>query len=97
MGYSRTHLCDFYNYIERFLSTLTEPVSGEWDKLRMRLPRFYINFDKKIYRHTDWDRGNEKFVPAGWNAQANNDFGLLIPDDQRYWLIDGMSFWKLQM
>lgn len=63
----------------------------------MRLPKFYINFDKKICRHTDWDRGNEKFVPEGWNAQAHSDFGLLIPDDLRYWLIDGMSFWKLQI
>lgn len=87
----------FYDYVERFLSTLTDPVSVEWDSWRMRLPKFYINFDKKIYRHTDWDRSHEASVPSGWNAQANSDFGLLVPDKEQYWLINGMNFWKLQM
>lgn len=86
----------FYDYIERFLSTLTDPVSVEWDGWRMRLPKFYINFDKKIYRHTDWDRSHESSVPSDWNAQANSDFGLLVPDKEQYWLINGMNFWKLQ-
>lgn len=90
-------LIDFYEYIETFLSFLTEPVSPEWDSWRMRLPRFYINFDKKIYRHTDWDRQHEKSVPSDWNAQANSDFGLLVPDKEQYWLINGMNFWKLYM
>ncbi|OSN01782.1 hypothetical protein [Lonsdalea iberica] len=90
-------LISFYDYIERFLSTLTDPVSVEWDGWRMRLPKFYINFDKKIYRHTDWDRSHESSVPSDWNAQANSDFGLLVPDKEQYWLINGMNFWKLQM
>lgn len=87
----------FYDYVERFLSTLTDPASVEWDSWRMRLPKFYINFDKKIYRHTDWDRSHEASVPSNWNAQANSDFGLLVPDKEQYWLINGMNFWKLQM
>ncbi|MER0510654.1 hypothetical protein ABR850_14595 [Aeromonas veronii] len=87
----------FYDYVERFLSTLTDPVSVEWDSWRMRLPKFYINFDKEIYRHTDWDRSHEASVPSNWNAQANSDFGLLVPDKEQYWLINGMNFWKLQM
>lgn len=96
-GRDEEYLAFFYGYIERFLSTLTEPVSGEWDSWRMRLPRFYINFDKKIYRHTDWDRNHETLVPSNWNIQANSDFGLLVPDKEQYWLIKGMNFWKLQM
>ncbi|EKM0378405.1 hypothetical protein PTT41_004138 [Cronobacter turicensis] len=90
-------LAGFYDYIERFLSNLNEPVSEKWDSWRMRLPKFYINFDKKIFRHTDWDRNHESSVPAEWEAQANNNFGLLVPDKEQYWLIDGMNFWKLQM
>lgn len=90
-------LIEFYDYIERFLSTLVEPVSPEWDGWRMRLPKFYINFDKKIYRHTDWDRHHETSVPSDWNAQANSDFGLLVPDKEQYWLINNMNFWKLNM
>ncbi|WP_345828015.1 hypothetical protein AAGR22_13625 [Erwinia sp. HDF1-3R] len=94
---SASYLYDFYDYVERFLSVLTEPVSDEWDQWKMRLPKFYINFDKKIYRHTDWDRSHETSVPPDWNAQANSDFGLFIPDKEQYWLINGMNFWKLQM
>lgn len=94
---SASYLHSFYDYVEKFLSVLTDPVSNEWDQWKMRLPKFYINFDKKIYRHTDWDRSHEASVPPGWNAQANSDFGLFIPDKEQYWLIDGMNFWKLQM
>lgn len=90
-------LVSFYDYVERFLCTLTAPVSVEWDSWRMRLPKFYINFDKKIYRHTDWDRNYEASAPSDWSAQANSDFGLLVPDKEQYWLINGMNFWKLQM
>ncbi|MFP1814077.1 hypothetical protein [Lonsdalea quercina] len=97
LGKDDEHLVSFYDYIERFLSTLTGPVSVEWDGWRMRLPKFYINFDKKIYRHTDWDRSHEASVPSDWSAQANSDFGLLVPDKEQYWLINGMNFWKLQM
>ncbi|RLM24564.1 hypothetical protein BIY26_10340 [Brenneria goodwinii] len=90
-------LVSFYDYVERFLSTLTEPVSVEWDSWRMRLPKFYINFEKKKKSHTDWDRSHEASVPSDWSAQANSDFGLLVPDKEQYWLINGMNFWKLQM
>ncbi|MGV2880328.1 hypothetical protein D9O29_23035 [Pantoea vagans] len=96
-GRNNGQLVSFYDYVERFLSTSTDPVSVEWDSWRMRLPKFYINFDKKIYRHTDWDRSHEASVPSDWNAQANSDFGLLVPDKEQYWLINGMNFWKLQM
>ncbi len=96
-GRDNKHIVNFYHYIERFLSTLTEPVSSEWDGWRMRLPKFYINFDKKIYRHTDWDRTHENSAPSDWNAEANSDFGLLVPDEEQYWIINGMNFWKLQM
>ncbi len=97
LGRSDSYLVEFYSYIENFLSTLTEPVSDEWDKWKMRLPKFYINFDKKIYRHTDWGRNHEKTVPSDWSAQASNDFGLLVPDRYQYWLVSEMNFWKLQM
>jgi len=96
-GRNDRQLVSFYDYVEQFLSTLTDPVSAEWDSWRMRLPKFYINFDKKIYRHTDWDRSHEAYLPSDWNAQENSDFGLLVPDKEQYWLINGMNFWKLQM
>lgn len=96
-GSDRDRLVSFYNYVEIYLSSLVEPVSQEWDGWRMRLPKFYINFDKKIYRHTDWGRLHETSVPSGWDAQANSNFGFLVPDKYQYWLITGMNFWKLYM
>lgn len=96
-GKDDDELHQFYSYIEYFLSSSTEPVSAAWDSWRMRLPKFYINFDKKIYRHIDWDRNHEELVPTEWSAQANNNFGLLVPDKDQYWLVNGMNFWKLQM
>lgn len=53
------NIVEFYEYIEAFLSTLTEPVSPEWDNWRMRLPKFYINFDKK-YIDIQIGTGNTK-------------------------------------
>ncbi|PEI05581.1 hypothetical protein CRM79_21425 [Pantoea agglomerans] len=50
------------------------------DNWIMRLAKFYINFYKKIYRHTDWDRSYEASEPSDWNVQASSDFGLLVPD-----------------
>lgn len=96
-GRSKSQLIDFYNYIERFLAILSTPVSDEWDNWRLRLPTFYINFNKKIFRHTDWDQMHESSAPKDWDIQANNNFGLLVPDSEQYWLVDNMNFWKLKM
>ncbi|MBB1202854.1 hypothetical protein EGM70_21480 [Enterobacteriaceae bacterium 89] len=96
-GKTKDELFDFYNYIEEFHSISLGTVSSKWDELRMRLPMFYINFAKKIYRHTDWEINHEELAPADWAAQANDDFGLLVPDREQYWLIDGMNFWKLKL
>jgi len=63
----------------------------------MRLPKFYITFDKKIYRHTDWDRSREASVPSDWKTQASSDFGFLVPDKEQYWHINDMIFSKLKI
>lgn len=90
-------LCSFYSYKENFLSTSNETVRPEWDNWRLRLPKFYINFDKKIYQHTDWERDHENLVPSNWSSQKNNMFGMLVSDGEQYWIVDGMNFWKLKM
>lgn len=94
---SNEDITNFYDYIERFSSTSTIHRSSTSDSWKIRLPKFYINFDKKIFRHTDWDRDHEYYIPSDWNAQANSDFGLLVPNTEQYWLINNMNFWKLQM
>ncbi|MBK4772817.1 MAG: hypothetical protein FT726_24750 [Pantoea sp. Morm] len=94
---TKEDLCSFYSYIENFLSTSNEAVRPDWDEWRLRLPKFYINFDKKIFQHTDWERDHENLAPPNWSSQKNNMFGLLVPDSEQYWIIDGMNFWKLKM
>lgn len=47
LGRTSRGLVDFYDYIEQFLSILKTPVLVGWEQWIMRLPKFYINFDKK--------------------------------------------------
>jgi len=95
-GHSVVYLAELYRHIEDVLSGRAEARFEDWDKLRMRLPRFYINLDSKILRHIDWDRFHESNVPSDWDAQASSEFGQWIPDEKKYWVVDGMDFWKLQ-
>jgi hypothetical protein len=87
----------FYKDVERFLSYGGEMDLRKWNFLRMKLPSFYVNFDRGIYRHTDYGRLHEELAlpKTQWNARCSSDFGLLIPDDVQYWILDRMNFFKL--
>jgi hypothetical protein len=95
-GHSVAYFAEFYRHIEDVLSGSAEARLDEWDKLRMRLPRFYINLDDRTFQHVDWDRSHESYVPSDWNAKASSEFGELIPSEEKYWIVDGMDFWRLQ-
>ncbi|WP_236190338.1 hypothetical protein [Pseudomonas paraglycinae] len=60
-----------------------------------RLPKFYVNFDRKIYMHMDYGRCHEESAYPGWIAQCV-DFNFLIPDRERYWVKEGSDYWKLR-
>ncbi|MDH1300253.1 hypothetical protein [Achromobacter sp. GD03932] len=60
-----------------------------------RLPKFYVNFDRKIYIHMDFGRAHEDLVYADWFAGCE-DFCYLIPDRERYWFLHGSDYWKLR-
>lgn len=96
-GYSSERISGFYSDIEDFLAFGKSLDWQKWDFLRMKLPSFYINFDRGIYRHTDWDRLHEELAlpKESWDARAGSDFVLLVPDKQQYWLTTQMNFWKL--
>lgn len=96
-GHSLEEINNFYQYIEDFLTISNAPVSNEWDKWRLKLPTFYINFNKKIFRHTDWEHEYDFLVPNDWEVRLDSNFGLLVPDSEQYWIINGMNFWKLKM
>ncbi|NWB94901.1 hypothetical protein HX870_10355 [Pseudomonas gingeri] len=59
-----------------------------------RLPMFYVNFDRKIYKHLDFGRSHEELVYSDWVAKYS-DFNFLIPDRERYWARGG-DYWKLR-
>lgn len=69
-GRENDNIVSFYDYIERFLSTIVDPVSSEWDRWRMCLPNFYINFNKK---YTDIQTG------IGSMKQQCHQPGMLRP------------------
>lgn len=57
-------------------------------QLRMRLfsklPKFYINYDRKIFMHMVRGRFYDKVVLDGWWG-AEGDFEHMIPTSHRYW------------
>jgi len=54
---------------------------------------FYVNFDKEIFFHMDYGRAHEDLAHSGWSAKYI-DFCYLIPDGERYWMVDGSDYWK---
>lgn len=58
-----------------------------------RLPMFYVNFDRKIYMHMDYGRVHEDLAYPDWFARCA-DFGFLIPDRERYWVLEFKDYWK---
>lgn len=75
------------------------PMREELIQLRMRLfsklPKFYINYDRKIFMHMVRGRSYEAVVLDGWWG-AECDFEHMIPTSHRYWVrsIDE-DFWAV--
>lgn len=63
--------------------------------LASRLPKFYVNFDRKIYMHMDFGRFHEELAYSDWMAKCA-DFGFLIPDKEKYWVLGGKDYWKFK-
>lgn len=64
------------------------PMQQEMVQLRERLfsklPKFYINYDRKIFMHMVRGRSYESVVLDGWWG-AEGDFEHMIPTSHRYW------------
>ncbi len=58
-----------------------------------RLPMFYINFDRKMYMHMDYERAHEDSAYPDWFAKCA-DFDYLIPDAERYWVLGFKDYWR---
>lgn len=76
--------------MENFLSLGTPPnldLYDEMDVLNSRLPKFYINYDRRIFIHKNYEREHERFALDGWLAEYG-DFFHMIPTSHRYWTSD---------
>lgn len=63
--------------------------------IHSRFPKFYINFDRKIFMHMDDVRVHESLAYSDWTAECF-DFSFLIPARERYWIVAGNDYWKLR-
>lgn len=85
-----------YIYMEDYLMSGEGDIKNElWDIMESRLPKFYLNLDRNLFFHTDWQREFENKLPHNWKGKASSQFWSLIPDRYQYWIINGMNFWKL--
>ncbi len=64
-------------------------------RLSSKLPKFYINYDRKIFMHMVRGRFYDKVVLDGWWG-AECDFEHMIPTSYRYWMRDPHEdFWAI--
>jgi hypothetical protein len=64
-------------------------------QLFSKLPKFYINYDRKIFMHMVRGRFYESAVLDGWWA-AEGDFEHMIPTSHRYWVRNiREDFWSI--
>ena len=89
---------DLSREVEAELS-FNSPMREELVQLRMRLfsklPKFYVNYDRKIFMHMVHGRSYESAVLDGWWG-AECDFEHMIPTSHRYWVRDiDDDFWAI--
>ncbi len=87
-----------FERIEQYYLTgegLTPELFACANVVHSRFPRFYINFDRKIFMHMDDGRFHEKYVYPDWIADCC-DFSFLIPVRERFWVVAGNDYWKFR-
>ena len=96
-GFSKQKLESIYTCLERYLSQdgdIDDEFFYEVNRIRSRLPRYYINFDRKFYLHTDYDLCPEGAVTYDNWVATEGDFSYRIPDKDTYWILENKNFWK---
>ena len=63
-----------------------------WDEKGELFPSLFVDFDqRKLYSLFAESLTLESFVPDKWIGEYN-DFYNLIPQSQKYWIIDGIDY-----
>jgi hypothetical protein len=76
--------------LEAELAALGEDAQSWWD-IAALMPVLWVDFDERC-AYSLFGEGVEleNYVPAGWTGRFENFYGL-IPEAQRYWVIDGVD------
>jgi hypothetical protein len=89
---------ELFDKVEYYYLTgegLTPDLFRRANIIHSTFPRFYINFDRKIFMHMDGTRAHESLAYPDWIAECF-DFSFLIPTRERYWVVAGKDYWKLR-
>lgn len=79
--------------LTRMLIELEEAFESYDDVLGF-MPTIYVNFDDKVlYSLFPEPMSFEHYVPDGWTGEYR-DFYALVPERERYWVIQGGSFFE---
>ncbi|GIO31717.1 hypothetical protein [Paenibacillus sp. USDA918EY] len=71
-----------------------EDAFGSYDDVLEFMPTIYVDFDQKmLYSLFPEPMSFEDYVPDGWIG-AYKDFYALVPERERYWMIQGESFFE---
>lgn len=73
---------------------LTRIAQNKYDDLLDFAPSLLVNFDQKqlFSQYPEMIRF-EKYVPDGWTGLYRN-FMLEVPEEERYWIVDGKDLFK---
>jgi len=62
-----------------------------WGKAAHLFPTLFVDFDdRQLYSVYGEIAAFENYVPFGWEG-SYQDFYALIPDQEKYWIIDGLD------
>ncbi|MDU8359239.1 hypothetical protein [Pseudomonas syringae group sp. J309-1] len=89
---------EIFKRVEHYFLTgegLTPNLFKQVNVIHSTFPRFYINFDRKIFMHMDDVRDHESLAYPDWTAECF-DFSFLIPARERYWIVAGNDYWKFR-
>jgi hypothetical protein len=84
--------------IERSLSfgtSMSEDLSFLARRLLSKLPKFYVNYDRRLFMHMVPGRAYEAVALDGWLA-AEGDFEHMVPTSYRFWSSSAHEdFWAI--
>ncbi|MFU2074322.1 hypothetical protein, partial [Gallibacterium anatis] len=69
--------------------------SEDIECLKMRLPRFLLDFNDKTFIHSYSDRIFEEDLPVGWAGYYSDSFLLSINQKDSYWILNENNFAEL--